>query len=96
MKNLNNKAINSFIIEVKLVSPIEKILKQLNDGEFRDCDINWLDNKLECFVEFAAKTLNVNGVMPQRESVKPAHMNDYAVKYYNNYFCKLLSYFKNL
>lgn len=34
--------------------------------------------------------------MPQRESVKPAYMNDYAVNYYSKYFNQLLDYFKNL
>jgi hypothetical protein len=91
MKN----AIDQFIIEVSLIDPIQKIINQLNNGEFRDCDLKWLDKKLENFVEFAAKTLNVNGIMPQRESVKPACMNDYAFNYYSKYFNQLLDYFKS-
>jgi hypothetical protein len=92
----NNPAIDQFIIEVSLIWPIEKIINQLKNGEFRDCDIVWLDNKLEAFVGFAAKTLNINGVMPQSESVKPRYMNDYAFNYYSKYFNQLLEYFKSL
>lgn len=94
MKATNNAAIDQFIIEVSLIDPINKILSQLKNGEFRDCDIKWLDKKLEGFVEFAAKTLNINGIMPQRESVKPSVMNGYAIEYYSNYFNHLLNYFK--
>lgn len=96
MKATNNPAIDQFIIDVSLVDPIEKILGQLERGEFRDCDLKWLDAKLDGFVEFAAKTLDIKGIMPQRESVKPAYMNDYAAKYYKKYFNTLLQYFKTL
>lgn len=94
MKATNNTAIDQFIIEVSLIDPINKILNQLKNGEFRDCDILWLDKKLEGFVEFAAKTLNINGAMPQIESIKPAYMNSYAIEYYSKYFNHLLNYFK--
>lgn len=94
MKTTNNAVIYQFIIEVSLIDPINKILSQLKNGEFRDCDINWLDKKLDGFVEFAAKTLNIKGLIPQRESVKPSFMNDYAIEYYSNYFNHLLNYFK--
>ncbi len=95
MKTLDNPAVEQFIIETTLINPVSKIIQQLKTGQFRDCDIKWLDKKLEAFVEFAAKTLHVNGVMPQRESIKPAHMNDYAVQYYLKYFNQLLEYFKS-
>ena len=94
MKATNNTAIDQFIIEVSLIDPVNKILDQLKNGEFRDCDIKWLDKILEGFVEFSAKTLNINGGMPQRESIKPAYMNSYAIEYYSKYFNHLLNYFK--
>ena len=96
MTTTNNTAIDQFIIEITLIDPVTKILKQLENGEFRDCDIKWLDSKLESFVEFTAKTLGINGVMSQRESVKPACMNGYAFEYYSKYFTTILSYFKTL
>lgn len=91
-----NELINQFIIDVSLIEPVQKIINQLENGEFRNCDLKWLENKLENFVEFAAKTLNINGVISQPESVKPAYMNEYAVKYYLKYFNQLLDYFKSI
>ena len=91
----NQDTVNQFIINATLVDPIQKIIAQLNNGEFRDCDIKWLDNKMDKFVDFAAKTFGIHGIMPQPESVKPAYMNEYAVNYYSNYFTKLLEYFKS-
>lgn len=97
MKATSNEQINQFIIEASLISPIEKIIDQLNNGEFRDCDIKWLDSKLEGFIEFAGKTLGINCIMPQSESVKPAHANiGYSFNYYKKYFTQLLDYFKTL
>jgi hypothetical protein len=96
MKATNNAAIDQFIIEVSLIDPITKIINQLNKGEFRDCDIKWLDTKLENFVDFAAKTLGINAVAQQRESVKPVYMNSYAIEYYGKYFNQLLNYFKTI
>lgn len=97
MNSTKNEQINQFIIEMTLISPIEKIIDKLNNGEFRDCDIKWLDSKLESFVEFAGKTLGVNCVMPQSENIKPAYANNsYGFNYYKKYFNQLLDYFKTL
>jgi hypothetical protein len=86
---------NEFIISITLISPLEDIISKLNKFEFRDCDIKWLDKKLEKFTEFAAKTFGINTVMAQTESVKPTYMNGYAYQYYLNYFTKLLTYFRS-
>lgn len=94
MKATNNPTIDQFIIEVSLINPIEKIISQLKNGEFRDCDLKWLNAKLDAFVDLTAKTLGINGVITQSESVKPAYMNGYAVDYYSKYFKQLLDYFK--
>lgn len=78
MKNLNNPAIQQFIIETALIDPISDIINKLNNGEFRDCDIKWLDNKLENFVSFAADTLGIN-------FTKPSHLFGETFKYINEY-----------
>lgn len=91
-----NATNSQFIIEVSLISPIEKIISQLNNLEFRDCDVKWLDNKLDGFVNFAAKTLGIRGLTPHNEGVKPLYMNSYAYDYYSRYFSQLLDYFKSL
>ena len=97
MKATNNPALDQFIIDVSLISPIEKIMLQLKNGEFRDCDIKWLDTKLANFIEFAAKTLGINAIMPsQLCKDRFTVLNDYAVNQYFEKFKTLLNYFKTL
>jgi hypothetical protein len=96
MKATNSPAIDQFIIEATLIDPISKIVNQLNNGEFRDCDIKWLDAKLEKFTKFACETLGINGMMPSdvnRE--KFTLLNDYVKNQYINRFSTLLGYFKS-
>ncbi len=93
----NNEQINQFIIEASLVSPIAKIINQLSNGEFRDCDIKWLDAKLEKFTEFACKTLDINAITPSGvNSDKSTSLNDYVKNQYITRFTILLSYFKTI
>jgi hypothetical protein len=95
MKATNNPAIDQFIIEVALIEPIEKIINLLDNRELRDCDIKWLDKKLENFIEFAAKTLGITAIMPsQRERFTV--LNNYVRNQYKKKFCTLLNYFKTL
>ena len=96
MKATNNSAIDQFIIETSLINPIEKIISQLKNGEFRDCDIKWLDSKLENFISFAAKTLGISGILPSElHSEKFVILNNYALVYYKDKFNTLLNYFKS-
>ncbi len=96
MKATNNTVIDQFIIETTLINPIEKIILQLKNGEFRDCDIKWLDSKLEKFIEIAAKTLGINVIMPTKlDSETFIILNNYALKYYKDKFNTLLNYFKS-
>jgi hypothetical protein len=96
MKATNNPTIDQFIIEATLIDPISKIVNQLNNGEFRDCDIKWLDAKLEKFTKFACETLGINGMMPSDvNSEKFTLLNDYVKNQYINRFSTLLGYFKS-
>ena len=96
MKATNNSVIDQFIIETSLINPIEKIISQLKNKEFRDCDIKWLDSKLENFISFAAKTLGINGILPSElHSEKFVILNNYALVYYKDKFNTLLNYFKS-
>jgi hypothetical protein len=96
MKATNNPVIDQFIIEVSLIDPISKIINQLNNGEFRDCDIKWLDAKLEKFTKFACETLGIKGMMPSNiDSNKFVLLNDYVKNQYVNRFSTLLGYFKS-
>jgi len=95
MKATNNSVIDQFIIETSLINPIEKIISQLKNGEFRDCDIKWLDSRLENFISFAAKTLGISGILPSElHSEKFVILNNYALVYYKDKFNTLLNYFK--
>jgi len=97
MKATNNPVIDQFIIEVSLINPISKIVNQLNNGEFRDCDIKWLDTKLENFTKFACETLGISALMPsQVESEKHTLLNDYVKNQYVKRFNTLLEYFKSI
>ena len=79
-----------------MIDPIEKIISQLNAREFRDCDISWLDNKLENYIELGAKTLGFNGlILPSQVGAdKFLHLNEYTLSKYVERFTALLKYFK--
>lgn len=94
MKNLENPAVQQFIIEMTLIDPIKDIISKLNKGEFRDCDIKWLDIKLENFISFACETLNINFTKPSQlfgETFK--YINDYSKTKYLERFELLQKYF---
>lgn len=94
MSKLENSVVDNFIIDTVLVSPIEKISSQLNNNEFRDCDIKWLDTKMKNFIVFAGETLNVKApVMAEGEAFEL--FNEYVKEYYTKRFTTLLDYFKS-
>lgn len=93
----NDSVINDFILQITLIDPVTDIINKLSNGDFRDCDIKWLDKKLDNYMIFASNTLNIKGLLPQRESVKPNFINtEYAIQYYSKYFSQLLSFFNSL
>lgn len=89
----SNDTINSFIIQVTLIEPVQEIISKLENGNFRDCDIKWLDEKLHKFVSFSAETLGVKINSSIQESKFP-FFNEYAKEYYLKYFNQILAYFK--
>jgi len=92
-----NTSIETFIINSSLIDPVNKIINQLENGEFRDCDIKWLDSKLEVFTEFACKTLGLDIIMPSKiagEQLKT--LNNHVKDQYFKRFNTLLEYFKHL
>lgn len=89
---IENPSIQQFIIETSLVRPVSGIIEKLNNGHFRDCDIKWLDARLESFMKQAAYLLNVSLQTIPRESF--TILNDHNTKYYLKHFNVLLSYFK--
>jgi len=91
-----NENINQFIINTVLINPIEDIILKLNNNEFRDCDIKWLDLKFEKFIKFAGETLGVTGFVNSdcfgANSFK--YLTDYSKAIYIKRFQTLLDYFK--
>lgn len=91
-----NATIDQFIIEASLIDPINKIISQLKNGDFRDCDIKWLDSKLEKFILFAAETLGIKGIAPSTVAGEGfTTLNDYVRKIYLERFNALLEYFRS-
>lgn len=85
-----------FIIDTVLIDPITKIITQIENGEMRDCDIKWLDSKLEKFIAFAAETLGMKITLGSDIHEKFNHMNEYVKGYYVGKLTTLLNYFKSL
>lgn len=84
-----------FTIEVVLVNPIEKIISKLENKEFRDCDIKWIENKLSSLIQFAAKTLHLEEIIYEDAKYKPEFFNETTYNHYLKYFNTLLKYFKS-
>ena len=91
---MKNEAINRFIIEAVLIDTINEIIFKLKNKEFRDCDIRWLNDKLNKFTAFAAKTLGIK--FPEIELISNAGvLNDYTTARFIEAFTRLLNYFKS-
>lgn len=96
MKTNAPDEINRFIIDAVLVSPINSIIIKLENRDFRDCDIKWLNSKLEHLTKFACETLNETVVIPSQTPLETnTILNECAYNTYLKYFKTLLSYFKN-
>lgn len=92
MKNLENE----LIFEITLINPIESILIKLQNKEFRDCDIKWLNSKLENFTKIAINTFEEKIILPSQTPMETLTvLNDFNYNLYIKYFDTLLSYFKS-
>jgi hypothetical protein len=76
-----NPAMQQFIIETLLINPVKDIVYKLENKEFRDCDVKWLNDKLYNFTNFAAETLGKKFEYKTNEFIKA--------------FKTLLNYFKS-
>ena len=91
---MKNEAINTFIIETVLIEPISDIIFKLENKEFRDCDIRWLNDKLYKFTTVAAETLGIK--FPEIELIShDGVLNDYTTIRFIEAFTTLLNYFKS-
>jgi len=83
------------IIQVQFIDPIEKIINGLENREYRDCDIKWLNEKLQGYTKLCMQLLGIKGLTG--EAIRPdATMNPYVTSRYVKWFTTLLNFFKGL
>ena len=91
---VNNPAMQQFIIETVLINPVKDIVSKLENKEFRDCDIKWLNDKLYNFTNFAAETLGKKfGKIDLVNN--DGLLNEYKTNEFLKAFRTLLNYFKS-
>jgi hypothetical protein len=95
MKNLTVKAeLQKFMFETVFIIPIKDIVSKLENIEFRDCDIEWLNDKLYTYTDFAAKTFGKN--FSKIDLVNnDGLLNEYKRNEFLKAFKKILSYFES-
>jgi hypothetical protein len=81
------------IIELLFVQPIEKIIAGLEKKEYGNNDIEYIENKLETFMDIAARALRVTGRVSHESFTV---LNDYTSAKYIEYFSKLLMFFRDV
>jgi hypothetical protein len=79
-------------LELLLVQPIEKIIAGLENREYGNGDIDYIEKKLGDFMDIAAKSLNVTGRVSHESFTV---MNECARAKYIEYFSTLLMLFKS-
>lgn len=88
----NNIALNNFIYDELILSPLTDIVTNLENKEYSDCDVDWLNKELNKYVGFALEVLSkkinlgtaIGGIM-----------NDYNRNRFLKYFKTLLRFFEN-
>ena len=88
---MSKDLIDNFIIDTMLIDPIRDIITKLENNNFRDCDITWLNNKLDTFTNIALETMGKRINIP---TLKYTVLNDYVQSTFLRYFNVLLDYFK--
>jgi hypothetical protein len=81
------------MIELLLIQPIEKIIAGLEKKEYGNNDIEYIENKLETFMDIAARALRVTGRVSHESFTV---LNDYTSAKYIEYFSKLLMFFRDV
>ena len=84
--------IDNFIFEVTVIDPITDLIAKIENNEFRDCDIDWLNNQLEKYTGLALKIL---GKKVNLDKAVSGVMNDIIRLRFLGYFKTLLGFFKN-
>ena len=94
VETFKKEAINIFIIKAVLIEPISDIIFKLENKEFRDCDIRWLNDKLYKYTAVAAETMGIK--FPEIELIEhDGILNAYTTTRFIKAFMTLLNYFKS-
>jgi len=94
IETLKNEALNRFIIEAVLIDPIDDIIFKLENKEFRDRDIKWLNGKLRKYTAVASETMGIK--FPEIKLISnDGVLNDYKTARFIEAFTTLLNYFKS-
>lgn len=109
MKTENNSSINQylkneFIYEMAIINPITEIILKLERGEFRDCDMKWLNDNLDKYANIAICSIKSMGKSKVRIGdikhngglVREGVLNDHNKERYLKAFKILLEYFKSV
>lgn len=86
----------NFVIDVLLIDPVKDIVKKLEQREFRDIDIEYLNERLEKFTKIVCELMEFNTKGILFEDKKGYVLNSYAIDRYTKYFNTLLKFFENL
>lgn len=85
---------DDFYIEVLLIDPVDKIIKTLEAGLYRDNDIPWLDEQLQKYSAIACKIVDAEITPPDETGF--CRLNEHSKSKYLEYFNLLLSLFKTI
>ena len=92
---MQTKPLDQFVINAIIIEPISKIIKSLENKEYRDCDVKWLNKKLFNYTEFAAETLG-SKFNNEQLVADDSLMNNYCYNKFLQAFKTLLEYFKSI
>ena len=92
---MRNESIDKFILQATLIDPISDIITKLENKEFRDCDIKWLNEKLNKFTVFALETLGKNFSENDYLLNNDNILNKYKINSFLKAFRTLFFYFKS-
>lgn len=93
---METTSIENVIYEAMLIQPINKIITQLKNDNFRDCDIKWLNSKLEKFTKIALDTLGEKAIILPQLYDKDMLLNEFFKNEFIGQFETLLNYFKSI
>lgn len=82
-------------VQLTLIDPIGEIVSKLENNEFRDKDVCYLEEKLSKYMGLAAKTFDLNFILEVSKS-EGETLNDFLREKFLNYFKSLYEYFTNL